>query len=142
VNTGEGEATALDKNTRKPHYRVQWKTGRVEVGDLGIGGGTMEEVSGDFYDKGEVASTFKGDTAKADRAKAVLEVSGNIQVASKLHGASMTCDRVVWSEQDKTIKAFGHVKIFGNFGSMGTADEIWTTPDLNVFATPDMFKRK
>jgi hypothetical protein len=141
VVTPDGEATERSNGPgREPLYHVTWRNAKVDVSDKGPFAGRMEGVKGEMYHKGQVSNTFGADYANADRNTRLLTLTGHVQLISKADQIVLTCDKVEWLVKEKIVKATGHVKAVGNFGSVGVADELWATPDLKVIATPDSFK--
>ncbi len=161
INASGGEATELDAN-RLPLYHVVWTSAQIDVADQsGINAGTMNGVAGEMYEKGKVVSTFKADHAWANRAALtpngpyylrILVLTGSVTAESKIRGkplarspgpiqATMACDKLEWHNNEKIVKAFGHIRISGTYAVLSGLDEVWATPDLKYFATPSMFKR-
>jgi lipopolysaccharide assembly outer membrane protein LptD (OstA) len=93
-----------------------------------------------MYENDQVANAFKADHAKADRATEVLTLTGHVEIHSNTQHVTMTCDKVEWLKGENLVKATGNVKMFGNFGNVGVAEELWARPELKEFGTPDVFK--
>lgn len=103
--------------------------------------GKMKGVWGEIYKAKHVACTFKSDQGDASQATQILTLNDHVVVVAKDPIATLTCDRLVYYGAQKFFKAIGHVQIVGTTSSVGTIDELWATPDLKKFATPDMFKQ-
>ncbi len=140
-----GEASIRSQTPQRDLiYRITWADGVVQVGNEGVFAGTMESVSGEFYEKSKLASTFQAEHAKADRDTDTLTLTGHVTVISKAYNATLTCDKVEWRNKEKIVKAFGNIQIHGEMrgenGTFSGLDELWATPALDYFATPGMFK--
>ncbi|HVT11612.1 MAG TPA: LPS export ABC transporter periplasmic protein LptC [Fimbriimonadaceae bacterium] len=142
VNVPHGEATIRGELPRRDLiYHITWGEGVIQVGNEGIFAGTMDAVSGEFYEKGTPASTFRADHAKADRATDTLTLTGHVTVVSKTQDATLTCDKVEWRNKEQIVKAFGHIEIRGGNGIISGLDELWATPKLDYISTPGMYKK-
>lgn len=101
----------------------------------------MEGVSGSLYENGKAASGFRARKASADKAESWLKLSGQVVVESKTHSARLQCSEVLWDADSEIIKAKGGVRLATESYSVGPFHELWTTPELEEFSTPDLFKR-
>jgi len=101
----------------------------------------MDDVDGEAYERGQVASTFKADHASANRAEQILTLTGHVRAYSESQRTTIACDKLEWHAKDQIVKAFGHIEVRGKFAILSGLDEVWATPELNYFASPAMFKR-
>lgn len=142
VNSPHGEATVRGlPPERDIHYHLVWNEARIDVGNQGVFAGTMEGVSGEFYEKSQIASYVKSEHAKAERESGLLTLSGNVTVVSRTHDATLRCDKVEWDDKDKIVKAFGNVQILGTQGTLSGLNEVWASPKLDYFSTPSMYRK-
>lgn len=142
VNTPRGEATVRGlPPDRDIHYHLAWKEAQIEVGNLGVLAGTMEGVSGEFYEKSQIASYVTAEHAKAEKDTGLLTLTGHVTVVSKTHDATLRCDKVEWDDKDKIVKAFGNVQLIGTQGTLTGLNEVWASPKLDYFSTPAMYRK-
>jgi hypothetical protein len=141
VETTNGDATIRSPKTRDILYHVVWQKGELNVADSGIFAGSMDEISGEIYDKGNVlASTFSADTASASKEKQLLTLLGHVRLNSKAQKSTISCDKLEWHADVRMARAMGHVVATGQFGTIGPQDEMWSNPDLKIISTPDLIK--
>jgi len=142
VNSISGEATIRSNHRdRQVLYHIHWKKAAVDVSDIGLFAGNMDDVEGEMYRKGKVVSTFTADHASANRDQQLLVLTGRVHAVSTTEKAAITCDRLEWHAAEEIAKAFGHIEVHGERATLSGLDEVWATPDLNYLATPSMFKR-
>jgi hypothetical protein len=153
VNLGPGDAMAREKTAaRDPLYHVKWQSAVAQASDNGIFAGSMEGVTGEMYNKGQIANTFKADHARAERATDILTLTDHVQLDTKetvsesggplreIRKATLTCDKLEWHGKEKYVVATGNVKVLGTYGALTGLNEVWATPDLKTIASPSMFK--
>ncbi len=140
LQTGSGEATRYDEATSKVLYKVRFENSRLQFDKEGVFGGSMEKVSGEWYDAQGKPTTFRGDGAVADKASRRLALRGKVEVKSAEPRASMTAAEVVWDSKRQRIEAKGNVTFENDTYTLGPTDEVWATPNLGTIASPGMFK--
>lgn len=140
VETDPGEAV-IRNEAGKTLYKVAWQSARLNFGDQGAISGTMEKLQGAMYQDELPMNTFTAESGEAVRAQSLLKLSGGVIVQSKERKARIRCDRLEWWADKKLVKAIGHVRATGDFGSLGEFPELWATADMSIIATRDMFKR-
>ncbi|MEZ0326108.1 MAG: LPS export ABC transporter periplasmic protein LptC [Fimbriimonas sp.] len=143
INLGESKADRYGGKENRTHlWTVRWKSGSVDLYDKGGQvTGTMSGISGEIYKAEKVVSTFVSDESTVDKNNEVLVLDGHAKVISKEMKTTMTCDKIRYDAGKQLIRALGNVRIAGPSGTVSGLQEIWTTPDLKVVATPDMFDR-
>lgn len=140
LNVGPGQGHFRTETAkREPLWDVQWQKGDVITKDQGVTGGMLRNVTGQLYNHSRPGTKFKGDEAKAFQLAQTLTLIGNVKMTSLDPAVTLTCDRVFYDAKRKVIKAFGNVKVTSRMGTIGTLTELWTTPDLKVVATPNLF---
>lgn len=142
VNSPEGEAIIRSiQDSREILYHIKWKEAQVDLADKGAFAGRMDDVSGEFYKNGKVASTFQADHAQADKETQVLTLRDHVTVVSKTQATTMACDKLEWHAGEKIVKAYGNIRMVGKFGTLKGLEELWSRSDLTYFSTPSMFKK-
>ncbi len=130
-----------EKASRERAYDIHWKTSDLTFDEKTKNYfGTMVGVSGTIFEKDKPAATFTSEEGEADKSgTSKLTLRGHVRVISTDGQSELTCDKVVWLVDEKTIKASSLVKVRGRNGIVGPMDDLWATPDLKRVATPDMF---
>ena len=141
INLGEGSGDKMGgPQNRDKLWTVKWKSATMDFYQAGEDfSGTLNEVTGSIYDKGKISSTFESARSIADKRKQVLALEGKVTVISQKPPMTLTCDRMTYNAESKIIKALGHVVVDGPSGRITGLEEVWTTPELTVVASPDMF---
>jgi LPS export ABC transporter protein LptC len=103
--------------------------------------GELSGVTGEIFKSEVVACTFQADRSTADKNKDILVLEGNTKVVSKDMKMTLTCDRIRYDAKTEFVQALGKVKIHGPSGTVTGLEEVWATPDMKEFGTPDMFKK-
>lgn len=142
VVVGEATNSRLDGKTREKLWDISWKQANLAMVD-GNQSGTMEDVTGNIYDKGKVASTFSAKHGEADKAVNRLIIEGGIKVTSITEKSVMTAKKVEWLADLKVFKASGDVLVEGPHGVAGPAGQLFATADLKKIGTSlEYFKQK
>jgi hypothetical protein len=123
-------------------WTVRWKSAVANLFEGGDFAGRMQEVTGSIYQEGAEAATFTAETGTAVKASETLTLAGNVTIRAKKSGISMTCQKIVYEAKTKMIKASGGIRIEGRLGTISGVNELWTTPDLETVATPDLWGQK
>lgn len=143
VNVGAGENTQRSSDpNRDRQWTVRWETAQLD-NDASRRVGKMQQVNGVFYEKDQPMGTFQGDSGFGDQTKQVLLLKGKVRIVSndpKLK-ATLYADEVRYDAHEKIVKATGNVRVESQMGTLSPMKELWATPDLKTFGTPDMFKR-
>lgn len=123
-------------------FLVRFQQGQTSIatdGPMGDTTGTFHDVSGDIYQGAKTASTFIAKEGQGDQKKQILTLSNQVRVTSKDPPAVLTCDRMIYDGKRKLIKAIGNVRVMGTWSNEDAIKEVWATPNLKKFATPDSF---
>jgi len=139
VQTGEGSATRLDDKDL-PAYDVAWNSSKLDFGEKGVFSGQMESVSGTLYTRGKAVSQFKAKLARASKVDQLLSLEQSVAITSQNPKGVLSCDSLEWDNKKGVLRAKGNVRFDGESFTVGSAPEIWATPDLSVIATPEQFK--
>ena len=144
MNTQAGTATGISKEGKRlPLWTVNWKSAQIVLKANGNTVTNMNQSSGTFMQDGKAASTFQSQTGSADKSTGDIDVNGQVVVVSFTHNATMHCDHVHYQTKgNQIVQATGNVRVDGEFGNVTGLQEVWATPDLKVFGTPDLFKQK
>lgn len=97
-------------------------------------------VSGEIFQKGKLASTFKALEAKAARESRTLVLNNRVEIQSVSDKIILRADKVNWMEDREMFAATGNVEIDSPGWQLGKMDEVWATPDLTKIGTPSKFK--
>jgi hypothetical protein len=144
VNTASGNATGYTvQGPRQALWKVQWDSARIIMEPDGNTLSQMKGAKGSFLKDGAEASTFDAANGIADKSKGDIDVSGDVVVVSKTRDATLRCDKVHYSSKgEQIVRATGNVSVEGKWGTVGGLKEVWATPDLKVFGTPDLFQKQ
>lgn len=126
-----------------PIWKVSWQSARIISKPDGNMITEMKQSSGTFMQQGKDASKFQSQTGTADKTSGDIDVNGQVVVVSLTHNATLRCDHVHYkSKGNEIVQATGNVRVDGEWGTVTGLQEVWATPDLKVFGTPDLFKQK
>jgi hypothetical protein len=144
VNSQSGNAIAYTvEGPRRPTYKVAWKTVRIVVQPDGNTITQMGDASGTFIQDGKDASTFQSAKGVANKGTGAIDVDGNVVVVSLTQDATLRCDHIHYaSKGQELVQAVGNVSVVGKWGTVSGLQEVWATPDLKVFGTPDLFQKR
>jgi hypothetical protein len=144
IFTQAGEATGWGKTEPKQAlWKIAWQSAQVIFEPDGNSSTTMKNDSGSFFQKGVEASRFQSLTAKSDKESGDINVDGQVVVISIAHNTTMRCDHIYYaSKGEQIVKATGNVSVDGQWGTVGGLKEVWATPDLKTFGTPDLFQKQ
>lgn len=139
------EAFEFTQYTDKPVRRKAW-TIRVHNATLDLEenlkpGAVLKDVDGTIYEEDNGVTTVHGDQAKADRKSPILSLSKNVYAKSASREARLTCDALKWDPDRRILMATGNVRYHGMSMEMGPFPELWASPDLQLFGTPDTFTK-
>ncbi len=142
IVVGAATNSRLDAKTREKLWDIAWKQANLAMVD-GQQSGTMQDVTGNIYDKGKVASTFSAKHGEADKAVNRLIIEGDIKVTSIAEKSVMTAKKVEWLADLKVFKASGDVLVEGPNGVVGPTNQVFATADLKKIGTSvEYFKQK
>lgn len=100
----------------------------------------LNEVTGEIYDRGAVASTFAAAEAKAETISKRLVLNQGVSITSKDQNLTIRADKILWMEDRGLFAASGNVQIISPDFSLGKMDEVWATPDLSKVGSPRKFE--
>ena len=147
VATGPAEDTRTDfvvingKQTRETQWHIAWQSANIAIVN-GNQSGNMFKVTGEAYEKGEVASTFFADKAEADKAGNRLILDGGIKITSKISKAELTAKKVEWLADFKVFKASGDVLLESPQGVIGPVDFLYADAQLKKVASSKEYLKK
>ena len=144
MNSGAGKTIAYSNDEKhQPLWDVAWKSVRLIIQPDGNTITDMKETSGTFMQQGKEASTFTSATGTADKKKGDIDVDGQVMVVSLTQDSTLRCDHIHYASKGKQIvQATGNVRVDGKWGTVSGLQEVWATPDLKVFGTPDLFQQR
>lgn len=135
VATSEGSNDHFS-TTNEKLWTVRWKGAEVKAeGQVKVG--KMRDVSGDVYERGEIASTFVADFAEADNREERLNLSGNVTL--KNGASTLKAQRVVWLSKQKLYRAEGNVTLESKDGFVGPMQSLLATAKLDKIGTSERF---
>ncbi|MCU0315651.1 MAG: LPS export ABC transporter periplasmic protein LptC [Fimbriimonadaceae bacterium] len=112
--------------------------------------GTLRKVTADLFEDGKIASRLFADEAVANQSTKELFAKGNVRiVADQLPNSSttqspeptvLTANEMEWGQDKSFVRAKGAVTVKSNVFILGPFPELWATPDLTKFGTPNQFK--
>lgn len=102
--------------------------------------GSMTGVSGEIYDRDQVASRFSANTADANKAQDTLQLSGNVDLSSEKPASHLHCRSLAWDPAQRVVKATGNVTLETPSYDLGPVPELWATPNLSQAGTPSEFQ--
>lgn len=150
IESGKLTLEATDESGN-PAWKVNGKSARAGIEETGDNQFFIETVTGEVFSKGEVASTFIADSAKAATETKKLVLNGNVKITSLGQNTvktaqsndkklTLTADKITWMEDKQLFAASGNVQIDSPDYHLGNMDEVWATPDLSKIGTPNKFK--
>lgn len=144
VNTKSGNAVGYSvEGERMPLWKVGWQEAKIILLEGGNTVTQMKGASGTFLKDGKDASNFQSATGTADKGKGDIDVDGQVVVVSLTDKATLRCDHIHYaSKGQQIVQATGNVRVDGEWGTVSGLQEVWATPDLKVFGTPDLFQKR
>lgn len=140
VVTAGGEAVRLsDQEPRVRVWSARWAKAQLSYGDQGRVSGTMQTVTGTFYENGDPASEFSADRAVADQASARLVLEGQVVVVSQDPDGRLSCDTLTWDADAGVIEAKGNVRFETDRFTMGPFPMLLGSPKLQRVGSPELF---
>lgn len=121
-------------------WKLHGKSSRLGLQDAGEKQVFAQGVTGEIFDKGKVASRFTSQDAKAASESKQMVLMGKVRIDSVTQNVSLYADKVAWMEERQMFSAQGNVRIDSPGWELGKMEEVWATPDLSKFGTPDKFK--
>ncbi len=91
-------------------WKLTAKTLRGETGEQGATG-VLEEVRGWLYQEGKPTLEFTARYARAHSKTREVEAWGEVQAVSKVNGARLSAERIVWNANTQRVRASGGVKL-------------------------------
>jgi len=144
IHAGSGSSEQYSEGPkREKQWSVKWEEAQIDVTEQAKLG-RMQKVSGELFADGKPKGTYSADSGFADKGKNLLVLKGKVRISSndpKLK-ATLLCDEVRYDADEKLVRARGNVRVESEQGNLSTLSELWATPDLTSFGTPDMFKTK
>ena len=121
-------------------WHVEWQSAVLRIEEKRA---ALTTVDGELYKENKQVSTFRSDKGDADNESGVLNLNGRVTVFSIPNRATLRCDKLHYTSKGKPlIQATGNVEVDGAFGTVRGLQEVWATPDLKTFGTPDLFQER
>ncbi|MFQ3676960.1 MAG: hypothetical protein SNJ74_03350 [Fimbriimonadaceae bacterium] len=140
VQTAGGEAVRLsDQEPRVRVWSARWGKAQLSYGESGRISGTMETVTGAFYENGEPASEFSAERAVADQSTARLVLEGRVVVVSQDPAGRLSCDTLTWDAEAGVLEARGNVRYETDRFVLGPFASMLGSPKLQRVGTPELF---
>lgn len=142
ISAGSGSVDYYTNDAKRELvYSISWKGGSATTVDSKRFYYKLTDVSGSLYKDGKVASTFTADSGEADQSAGRLSLMGDVEINSAVskQKGTLNCEKMSFAEEDRIIKFSGGVHLNGQGFSLGEFDELWSTPDLMVISTPELF---
>jgi len=134
----------VDMEAANPEGKMVWtlhgESSRVGLETEGETELFANNVSGEIFQNGKVASTFKAMEAKAARESRTLVLSNRVEIQSLAEKITLRADKVNWMEDREMFSATGNVEVDSPGWLLGKMEEVWATPDLTKIGTPNKFK--
>ncbi|MCX7800675.1 MAG: hypothetical protein N2109_10070 [Fimbriimonadales bacterium] len=137
----KGSLVRSDPSDGRSLWSVQWDRATLDYGSDGSFGGSMEGVSGVLYGRRGASSRFRAQRAEASQKQHWLKLTGGVTLEATDPPSKLQCDEVLWDASADTIKAKGGVVLDAGDYRVGPFAQLWATPDLSYFSTPDLFER-
>lgn len=100
----------------------------------------MEGVSGMLFGRRGLSSRFRARRAEASQRDQWLRLSGDVMLEAADPPSRLRCDEVLWDAGKDAVKARGAVVFDAGAYKVGPFPELWATPELSFFSTPDLFE--
>ncbi len=138
------ETGPIDLEAGRDDGTIAWKlhgeSSRLGLQDAGEKQVFAHKVTGEIFDGPELASRFSAEDAKAASESKQMVLMGKVRIDSVKQDVSLYADKVSWMEDRKMFSAQGNVRVDSPGWELGKMEEVWATPDLSKFGTPDKFK--
>lgn len=131
---------------------VEWQSADLNFVTEKDYSGRMNGVSGAIYDEGRRAGTFTAEEAQAYKESDRLTLSGNVTLIAEtpLSGhvtpkagtpkSVLTCEQLEWDVAEDVVKARMNVNMDTSDYKIGPFTEVWCTPGLDLWGTPELFR--
>ncbi|MEJ5169504.1 MAG: hypothetical protein WHU10_00810 [Fimbriimonadales bacterium] len=139
MEASEGELARTDPRTGRKLWSVRWRRASLDYGADGSFGGSMERVEGVLFGARGETSRFEALRAEARQKEDWLKLAGSVRLEAQDPPAALRCEEVLWDAASGIVKARGGVRLETPAYSVGPFEELWSTPDLSYFSTPDLF---
>lgn len=140
MRAGKAERFRKD-GSRERLWLVEWESAELNYNEAGEFGGSMAGVKGEFFQKGESASSFRATKASAKLGEDGLQLTGGIEVTAKNAVSSLRCDKLAWNPSKNRLEASGKVTIETDTYVLGPFEVIYASPKLDEVGTPDGFRQ-
>jgi hypothetical protein len=145
---GESQVSLSDPDTGDPFVRTTAGSARVryvETADDEFLQAQLQQVEGEIYEDGDLASRFRGEEGELDQGRQRLELREDVRVVSVEseeieQELTLSADRIVYQEENGYISAEGNVTVESDQFVFGPVPELLATPDLRLFGTPEEFE--
>ena len=141
IATGQANDTRTELKTHQKLWFIAWESANLAMVH-GQQSGMMFKVTGEVFEKGEIASSFFADRAEADKAANRLILDGGIKITSKTSQAVMTAKKVEWLADLKVFKASGEVVLDSPQGVVGPVDVLYSDAKLKKVASAKEYFKK
>lgn len=142
ITAGGVEMVASDDNNQKV-WSARSETATLDMMTNDNVVSRMAGVTGDLFQKGEVASTYRAEEAFANRTDRKLTLKGGVQVQNSDGPEALSAQALDWIPDKELIQLRGDVSVSsGKTYQAGPFGLLWATPDLNIIGTPDTFQPK
>lgn len=123
-------------------WTIEWESATLEYTTDQKFGGTMKNVKGVFYAKGEPASTFVAVEAIADRGTSSLRLVGGVRVTNENPKGSLFCGELVYDGVKGIIDAQKGIEVDYESYRVRGIEALRANAQLTVVATPESFDLK
>lgn len=141
VETGTAEITKfIDEPERHKAWKLQWVVAKINLKEGFRPEGELDNVDATIYDREQGVTTVHADKGVTERASPLLSLQDNVTAISRSRDARLTCNALKWDPQRRIIIATGNVRYHWQSLDAGPFPEVWASPDMERFGTPDTFK--
>lgn len=143
IEVGTAEFTQYgDKPVRHKLWTLQWKEAKFDVKEGIRPSGVLENVDATVYDEDSGVTSIHADRGVADRNSPIVSLERNVIAKSAARDARLTCDALKWDPDRRLLIATGNVRYHWASMDAGPFPELWASPDMERFGTPDTFKQE
>ena len=143
MEAGAAEVTKyVDQPSRHRVWKLVWNSAKVDLKEGLRPEGILLDVNATVYDQDQGVTTIHADKGVAIRDSAVLSLRDHVIAKSAARDARLTCEALKWDPDRRILIATGNVRYHAGGLEAGPFPEVWASPDMERFGTPDTFAKE
>ena len=143
MEAGSAEVTKyIDGPVRHKAWKLQWNSASVDLKEGMRPEGVLSNVNATIYDEENGVTTVHADKGLTERVSTILRLQDHVMAKSLTRDARLTSDALKWDPDRRILMATGNVRYHWAGLDAGPFPEVWASPDMEHFGTPDTFVKE